>query len=532
MLAWLLVVVVLLVGTAASTVAVVAVQRAEQRYAAQLMDRYGDDAARLVTAQVAVFANTVTDLAAAIGAQSDLSALDFAAIVSGLNRQRLPGTSGIAYVVPASDVQAGAVQAAWRQAGVAGLTLTPSPAGAATERLYVVLDRPFDGAASVAGRDLSGVAPLVQALRIARDDAAFTISSAYVLTKDRALPAAQQQTSFTVSMPVHGRAGTADTGRFRGWLVMGVRGGDFINQTLHLQAHGAVHIQLTDASTTPAKVIAAVTAGTRVPDDRLHREHRLTLGQRDWELTLAPTTRLLSVTDRRLALMTGAGGAILTLLLTTLVGVLAGARNRAMTQVDSATAALRLDIRRRQETEQRLREREDELRQLAFHDPLTGLVNRILLHERVEHAMATHARAGHSFAVLFVDLDGFKPVNDTFGHAAGDQLLCQVAQRLTRCVRSSDTVARYGGDEFAILAEHLASPDDALITADRIIAALIPPHDLNGTPVTVSASIGVALGGDHAGTDDILRAADDAMYQAKAAGKGRTALASNPTAGP
>ncbi|GAA2344345.1 hypothetical protein GCM10010170_029820 [Dactylosporangium salmoneum] len=524
MLAWLVVLVVALSGAGATAVAVVEVNRAEERYAAQLMDRYDDDVERAVTAQASVFANTLTDLAAAVGAQDELTAVGFAEIMSGLNRQRLPGASGIAFVVPATDAQTAAVQAEWQRAGATDLRLTP--AGGAAEHLYIVLDRPFDGAASLAGRDLSVTPQLVEAVHVAGRTGAFTIGAAYVLMKDRGLPVAQQQSSFTVSMPVLGRAGTPDAGALRGWLVMGVRGGDFLDQVLHLEARGAVHIRLSDASTTPAQTIAAVTAGTALAGDRLRRGHTLTVGQRRWDLSLTPTTRLLGATDRRLALMTGLGGAALSVLLTALVAILAGARNRAMAQVDEATTALRRDIARRKATEELLRERELELRRLALHDPLTGLANRILLRERVQHALDTHARSGHVFAVLFIDLDGFKQVNDSLGHAAGDALLRQVSTRLAQCVRASDTVSRYGGDEFAVLAEQLAAAEDALVTAERILAAVPVPYDLDGTTVTVSASVGIALNADHLTTDDILRAADEAMYRAKTSGKDRAVLAS------
>nr|BFE55958.1 hypothetical protein GCM10020063_004840 [Dactylosporangium thailandense] len=184
-------------------------------------------------------------------------------------------------------------------------------------------------------------------------------------------------------------------------------------------------------------------------------------------------------------------------------------------------------VARREETEARLRAREAELRHLALHDPLTGLANRTLFCERVEHAFDTHQRAGQAFAVLFVDLDGFKPVNDRLGHNAGDAVLRQVAERLRRAVRSADTVARLGGDELAILVEQLAAPADVSIAARRVIAAVGRPLEpVGGVPaeaaeLSVSASVGVALSGDAVGADDIPRRADAAMYAAKTSGKGR-----------
>jgi diguanylate cyclase (GGDEF)-like protein len=165
---------------------------------------------------------------------------------------------------------------------------------------------------------------------------------------------------------------------------------------------------------------------------------------------------------------------------------------------------------------------EQRLRHMAFHDPLTGLVNRALFVDRVDHALAGRERSRRPVAVLFCDLDDFKKINDSLGHSIGDQVLIAVAERLRGCVRAADTPARFGGDEFAILLEDLASPDDAGATADRILEALEYPVQAGGTDVPVHASVGVAVANVRIGsTDELLRQADLAMYAAKAAGKGR-----------
>ncbi|GAA2639972.1 EAL domain-containing protein [Dactylosporangium fulvum] len=156
----------------------------------------------------------------------------------------------------------------------------------------------------------------------------------------------------------------------------------------------------------------------------------------------------------------------------------------------------------------------------AFHDALTGLSNRVLFHDRLDHALALHHRDGRPLAVLFCDLDDFKAVNDRFGHHAGDRLLRQVADRLRSSVRDGDTVARVGGDEFAVLLE---GSDDPTRPAERIMAALLRPFDLGGTTVTVGASIGLVEAGEHGpvqSADALLRRADAAMYAGKRQGKG------------
>jgi len=163
---------------------------------------------------------------------------------------------------------------------------------------------------------------------------------------------------------------------------------------------------------------------------------------------------------------------------------------------------------------------QDALVRQAYHDGLTGLANRSLFRDRLEQALARSSRTGGAVAVLILDLDGFKQVNDSLGHDAGDQLLRVVADRLTETVRATDTVARFGGDEFAVL---LDQTDEALAVsvARRALARLAEPAVVAGRELEVAASIGIALhSGDGAG-DELVRDADVAMYAAKDAGRGR-----------
>jgi len=162
---------------------------------------------------------------------------------------------------------------------------------------------------------------------------------------------------------------------------------------------------------------------------------------------------------------------------------------------------------------------QDELAHQAFHDPLTGLANQALFRDRVEHAAARLERQGGHLAVLFIDLDDFKTVNDSLGHPAGDTLLQIVSERLMSCVRAGDTVARMGGDEFAVLMDALSDPDYAIQVADRILTALREPVVLESLRVSSTASVGIAYGSLGASCDEMLRNADLAMYTAKSGGK-------------
>ena len=165
---------------------------------------------------------------------------------------------------------------------------------------------------------------------------------------------------------------------------------------------------------------------------------------------------------------------------------------------------------------------EEQLQHRALHDQLTGLPNRQLFMDRLGHALErTQRRRGTKAAVLFMDLDDFKVVNDSLGHRVGDVLLVVVAERLGRCLRSEDTLARFGGDEFVILLEDVENPEDALRVAERITEELRRPFTLEGRELFVAASIVIALGDARAkAPEDLLRDADTAMYRAKEEGSG------------
>jgi diguanylate cyclase (GGDEF)-like protein len=199
------------------------------------------------------------------------------------------------------------------------------------------------------------------------------------------------------------------------------------------------------------------------------------------------------------ALVLFLAGFVLSLLLGTLIYVLGTGRTRAFVLVE---------------------ERTRELHHLALHDALTELPNRALILDRIDQMLARSRREHTPVAVLFLDLDNFKDVNDTLGHAAGDQLLASVAARLTSAIRQEDTVGRLGGDEFVVLAEGASLAAGAEVVAERILNVLATPFEITGSdaPLTVTASIGIAEG-RRATPDELLRDADIALYQAKAAGK-------------
>jgi diguanylate cyclase (GGDEF)-like protein/PAS domain S-box-containing protein len=169
------------------------------------------------------------------------------------------------------------------------------------------------------------------------------------------------------------------------------------------------------------------------------------------------------------------------------------------------------------------------LEHAALHDPLTGLPNRRLLLDRLEQALTRRQRTGTCIAVLFLDLDRVKQVNDSHGHEAGDHVIATVARRLSGCLREHDTVARHGGDEFVIVCQDVADESEVAALAERVLEAVGRPITWGRHRLTVTVSIGIAVTpASGAPADDLLRTADIAMYDAKTSGRARYAMAGAP----
>ncbi|MCK5640060.1 MAG: GGDEF domain-containing protein [Gammaproteobacteria bacterium] len=189
---------------------------------------------------------------------------------------------------------------------------------------------------------------------------------------------------------------------------------------------------------------------------------------------------------------------------------------RQAQQLQEHNTRLHREIQERTAIEAALRESDKRLRHLAHHDPLTGLPNRLLFFDRLNQAVATAKRQRRQVAVLFLDLDKFKPINDKLGHEIGDQLLHDTAERLQHCVRTEDTAARYGGDEFTMILAELGDEKDSISVAKKLIDSLEKPFHIGGHTCRISASIGVAIYPQHGKEPDSLVSwADTAMYRAK-----------------
>ena len=219
----------------------------------------------------------------------------------------------------------------------------------------------------------------------------------------------------------------------------------------------------------------------------------------NWTLMLRTKDAFESQFGRSMATSIAVGGAFLSVVMAVLAWQLIHGREMALRLASSMT---------------------EELRHMAQHDPLTGLPNRALFNDRLQQELSRAKRQNGRFAMVFLDLDQFKPINDNYGHAIGDQILKEVAKRLQKCVRAADTVGRIGGDEFVVLLAYLTETDHVLELADKLRLALRPPFIVNGRPLNLSCSVGVAVYPDN-GTDAItlVKNADEAMYRAKDAGR-------------
>jgi signal transduction histidine kinase len=461
---------VLFTGLAVCGVLAGVVERGQAAHLAEVMDQRAQAVDNATSAETRRYTDTISDLAAAVGAQSELSAADFATLTSRTSRERLPGASGVLLVVPARSDEVGSVQALWRSRGNTDLTLQPHGGDSGTgEHLFSVLNHPLDGTPPHTGRDMTAAIEPTRALHLARSTGQVTASGTYILLKDRQLPADQQQSSFVLAAPVYGGQGTPDAAQFRGWIMMGLRGGDFITETLRQASQHTAVVSLSDTSTAGRPVtVARVADGTILRDARLHRQVSVDIGQRRWQLDVYPTTGIRTPLGNYLPTITAGIGTLLTMLLAALVAVLTTARNRALAQVDKATTALRADIIRRQHVEARLLERETELEAFAgitAHDlksPLTTV-------------------AGYAAVIIDEHGDSLDP--------SARQYLDRIIAGVTRMRRLIDDLLGYATARDA----HLnPTPVDlaGLVTdvlTDRTATLAEPPHiDLGELP-TVTA---------------------------------------------
>lgn len=340
-------------------------------------------------------------------------------------------------------------------------------------------------------------------LEKARDSGMPAISGKVQLLINKANPKAPP--GFLMYLPVfaNGREHSSIATRREnliGWVYASFHMDEFMASLYGRQVPGlelAIHDSIDMDASSLLYQYAANDANS--PPPALSAIEYLVVAGHNWTLSLKSQKAFVDRYGRGFATLSAIAGITLSLLLTLLVWVIIHGRAQALRLAESMT---------------------EQLRHAAQHDALTGLPNRAMFADRLSQEIARAHRRSMHFALLFMDLDNFKPINDTFGHGVGDQVLQRIAQRLLACVRAEDTVGRVGGDEFVLLLSGLSTAESILHLAEKIRAAVRMPLTIDGNEFTITCSIGVALF-PQAGTDAIslTQSADQAMYKAKSDGR-------------
>jgi diguanylate cyclase (GGDEF)-like protein len=393
--------------------------------------------------------------------------------------------------------------AALRRLGVADYSIHPE---GERETYAPIIQREFyiDRSDAPLGLDTWANPVRRLAMEKARDSgmAAITGKVQLVIDKD-----AEDNPSFIMYLPIFAQGQPRDSVTQRrasliGWVYAAFRMSDFMASLYGRQADGLAFSIYDDAIPSAATLMYGNkdSAGGAMSAN----EYMVVAGH-TWTLTVATQHEFETRFGRNIALIIAVTGIGLSLSMALLAWFMINGRDRALLLAAEMT---------------------EELRQMAQHDALTGLPNRALFSDRVQNALAYARRHGTRFAIIFLDLDKFKPINDNYGHSVGDQLLQQAAKRLQESIRASDTVGRIGGDEFVLLVGELAEPDVALALAEKIRQALRHPYRIDDHELTISCSLGVAIYPDH-GTNELelTKGADEAMYRAKETGRDSVQLA-------
>ena len=496
--------VVLLGGLIVAMVAGVAWRNLLDRQAEARFNQEATRAGAVISANLARDADLMSSLTGLFTTEPDLTNAQFIELAQSAELDtRFPGGVGFGYIekVPAADLPAFAAR---QEADpVTGLeTPVPysvfpdtSPATYCLQRVGAWNVTTVNGFAVPAGfdycvTDIPGFGPSLLPGELA---AATATGTDAVIGPENLIPGA-----FAIFSPVYRAGAPTTTPEERAAASTGWVAGSFETTALLGDLPDTiadVGIQVTHADASGTQQPVASSGSTDAPGT--HQVVVPVAGDPSWQVQVSGTPEVVGMSSTTQGLIvTGSVGAVMVLIFAVLM-TLVGSRQRALELVERRTGELAFQ---------------------AMHDSLTLMPNRALILDRAELLLARSRREGVAVAAMFIDLDDFKSINDTLGHAAGDELLRVVAHRLQETVRASDTVGRLGGDEFVVLVEGRSLSSGPEPVARRIMAALRDPIELEGEPVMMSASIGVA-DGPRAGADEWLRDADIALYAAKDAGK-------------
>ena len=364
------------------------------------------------------------------------------------------------------------------------------------------------------GQDLYTGPVRREAMLQARDSGTIAITPKVRLLMDDAGP----QPGFAMFLAIYNRGHLADSVAHRqaglsGWVHVAFRLQDLM-ASLYGEGTPGIALRIYDGvRTDPDGLMFDSHPGTdNSTAARFESLEYISFPQHSWTLQIRSTPDFEQRYSHDSAHIIAVAGSGVSLLLAALTWQLATGRARAFARAQTMT--------------RELRESEERMRHMAQHDPLTHLPNRALFSDRLQAALARARRDSARAGLMFVDLDHFKPVNDAYGHAVGDQLLVAATERMRDCLRESDTLARVGGDEFVVLLPRIDSHLDARLVAERIRAALACPFAIDGHLLRISASIGIGIFPEQGGDDvSLMKSADDAMYHAKDLGRDRLVFA-------
>lgn len=422
----------------------------------------------------------------------------FAKYVGALNlEENYPGIQGIGFSQLVEPDRKEHHTEGMRRMGFPDYTIRPEgPRPVYTSIIYL---EPFAGANLRAfGYDMYSEPVRREAMDRARMTGKPAASSKVTLVQESG---AERQAGFLLYLPVYHADAPSGTQSERqnnllGWVYAPFRMNDLLSGISNTEQKEIDLVIYDGELISPAARLFASGGGN---PDQLPHDFRIystvAIAQHTWTIAATATSSMVQGADRQRPLLVLQGGICISILLTLLTWVFLDDRTQTLRVARQALA-------------------------LALYDPLTRLPNRKLIEDRLRRALLSAQRRNTKVALMFIDLDKFKPVNDTFGHATGDLLLQAVAERLLSCVRASDTVSRLGGDEFVVLLAEVNETDGVRAAAGKMVAALNREFIIGGHDLRISCSIGIAVYPDH-GRDDqaLLKNADAAMYAAKKEGR-------------
>ena len=457
---------------------------------------------RRIEQRMMTYEQVLRGVAGLFAAEKNVARDEFRAYFEALRLQdNYPGIQGIGYAALIAPPMKEKHIAAIRSEGFPNYAITPP----GDREIYspIVLLEPFSGINLRAfGFDMFTEAVRRAAMERARDTGEAVASGKVRLVQEP--EKGHVQSGFLIYLPVYRRGMQHDTTESRranlaGWVYAPFRMEDLMNGLMNEQS-GSIHMAIYDGKNiSPDALMYASSAFDAASDTaraQLRATRQLNIQGREWTMVIKALPRLGKQEKHDKAPLVLRMGLAASVLLTLLTWLLIDDRTRAW-----------------------------QIARMAFYDGMTGLPNRKLFNDRLLHAIAKAKRDKTRVAVMFIDLDKFKPINDRFGHAAGDLLLKEVAKRLLACVRESDTVARLGGDEFIMLVSYTGERPSHMVVAEKILQALNAPFFIAGHTHHISASIGIAIyPEDGADEKQLLKNADLAMYDAKNSGRSNIKL--------